>query len=87
MKIRLKKFPFKKYNFKCGQYHFKSDAETYIDYEKLYIEDKTTIAGEPQLVKVIYTNDENMLIQIIQQVNMISYLLTNVNWHISLMLT
>ena len=61
VKIRLKKFPFKKYNFKCGQYHFKSDAETYIDYEKLYIEDKTTIAGEPQLVKVIYTNDENLI--------------------------
>ncbi len=61
VRIRLKKFPFKKYNFKCGQYHFKSDAETYIDYEKLYTEDKTTIAGEPQLVKVIYTNDEKLI--------------------------
>lgn len=61
VRIRLKKFPFKKYIFKCGEYHFKSDAETYINYEKLYNEDKTTIAGEPQLVKVIYTNDESLI--------------------------
>ena len=61
VRIRLKKFPFKKYIFKCGQYHFKSDAETYIDYDKLYNDDKTTIAGEPQLVKVVYTDDENLI--------------------------
>lgn len=61
VRIRLKKFPFKKYNFKCGEYHFKSDAETYINYEKLYNEDKTTIAGEPQLVKAIYTNNEGLI--------------------------
>lgn len=61
VRIRLKKFPFKKYNFKCGQYHFKSNAETYIDYEKLYTEDKTTIAGEPELVKVVYTNDDELI--------------------------
>lgn len=61
IRIKLKKFPFEKYRFKCGEYHFKSDAETYINYAKLYNEDKTTIAEEPQLVKVIYTNDEDLI--------------------------
>lgn len=61
VRIKLKRFPFKKYKFKCGEYHFKSDAETYIDYKKLYDEDKTTIAGEPQLIKVTYTNDEGLI--------------------------
>ena len=61
VRIKMKKFPFRKYKFKCGDYHFKEDAETYIDYEKLYNEDKTTIAGEPQLFKVIYTNDEELI--------------------------
>lgn len=61
VRIKLKRFPFKKYRFKCGEYHFKSDVETFIDYEKLYNENKTTIAGEPQLSKVIYTNDEELI--------------------------
>lgn len=61
VRIKLRKFPFRKYRFKSGEYHFKSDAETYIDYEKLYNEDKTTIAAEPQLIKVIYTNDDNLI--------------------------
>ncbi len=61
VRIKLKKFPFEKYKFKCGEYHFKEDTETYIDYEKLYKEDKTTIAGEPQLIKVTYTNDEELI--------------------------
>lgn len=61
VRIKLKKFPFKKYNFKQGDYYFKNDAETFIDYEKLYNENKTTIAGEPELVKVIYTNDEDLI--------------------------
>lgn len=68
VRIRLKKFPFKKYKFRCGEYHFKSDTETYIDYEKLYNEDKTTIAGEPQLIKVIYTNDENLIYPTVKSV-------------------
>ena len=68
VRIRLKKFPFKKYNFKRGQYHFKSDAETYIDYEKLYNEDKTTIAGDQQLIKVIYTNDESLIYPTVKSV-------------------
>lgn len=61
VRIKLKRFPFEKYRFKYGEYHFKSDAETYIDYKKLYNEDKTTIAGEPQLIKVTYTNDEELI--------------------------
>lgn len=61
VRIKLKKFPFKKYKFKCGEYHFKSDVETYFDYEKLYNENKTTIAGEIQLIKVTYTDDEKLI--------------------------
>lgn len=68
VRIKLRKFPFKKYSFKSGEFYFKSDAETYIDYAKLYMEDKVTIAGEPQLVKVIYTNDENLIYPTVKSV-------------------
>ena len=62
IRIKLKRFPFKKYKFKCGEYYLKSDVETYIDYKKLYDEDKTTITGDqPQLIKVTYTNDEGLI--------------------------
>lgn len=31
VRIKLRKFPFKKYSIKSGEFYFKSDAETYID--------------------------------------------------------
>ncbi len=62
VRIRLKKFPFEKYKFKKDEYHFTTDVETYIDYAKLYTEGKTTIVGnQPQLVKVEYTDDEDLI--------------------------
>ena len=38
VRIRLEEYPFVKYNFRQGEYYFKNDVETYIDYAKLYDE-------------------------------------------------
>ena len=61
VRIKLKKYPFVKYHFKQGEYHLAADADTYIDYKKLYDDNKVTIAGEPDLVKVEYTNDDKLI--------------------------
>lgn len=62
VRIKLKVFPFEKYNFKKGEYHFLEDCETYINYEKIYNDDKTTLAAsQPDLIKVEYTNDEKLI--------------------------
>ena len=69
VRIRLEEYPFVKYNFRQGEYYFKNDVETYIDYAKLYDEDKTTIAAnQPQLFKVEYTDDENLIYPTIRSV-------------------
>lgn len=61
VRIKMKKNPFKKYYYSAGQYHFKTDVESCIDYSK--ISDKGHIVAEcPTLVKVEYVDDEEKLI-------------------------
>lgn len=63
VRIRLPQFPFKKYYYKKGELFFEEDTETYIDFEKLYEENKISVtANSPRLIKVEYTNEMEKLI-------------------------
>lgn len=62
VRIRLPKFPFKKYSYKKGEFLLKEDIETYINMEKIYNEDKVSIVGtQPMLIKVGYTDENDIL--------------------------
>lgn len=62
VRIRLPRFPFKKYSYKKGEYFLGEDVETYINMEKLYNEDKVSIVStQPILIAVEYTDEQNKL--------------------------
>lgn len=62
VRIKMPVFPFKKYHYSKGQYHFETDVDTYINQEKMYTENKGAItANQPILFPVEYTDDENLL--------------------------
>lgn len=62
VRIGLKEFPFKRYKYTEGEYFFSEECESFINYERIYQENKVCItADSPLLVKVMYTDDENKL--------------------------
>lgn len=63
VRIGLPKFPFKKYDYKKGEYNLKQDVQgSYINLEELIKTNKTSITiDSPLLINVDYTNDENLL--------------------------
>lgn len=65
VRIRLEQFPFVKYRYKKGEYYFKEETNSFIDYKKLTEDDKASIVSNcPILIKVIYTDDESLLFPI-----------------------
>lgn len=70
VRIKMPVFPFKKYHYKTGQFHFKEDVDTYINQEKLYMENKGAIIPNlPILFPVEYTDDTNLLFPTIRTSN------------------
>lgn len=62
VRIRMQKFPFKKYYYKKGELFFGEDTETYINCQRLYDENELSIVAQnPKLVKVEYTNQIDKL--------------------------
>lgn len=62
VRIKLPKFPFKKYSYKKGELFFEEDVETYINMEKIYNEDKVSIVGtQPMLIAVEYTDEQSKI--------------------------
>jgi len=62
VRLRLPKFPFKKYSYNAGQFHFSQDVETYINIESIYNENKASIvANQPSLIEVEYTDNKKLL--------------------------
>ena len=63
VRIKLPKFPFKKYSYKKGDMFLSEDTETFINLEALYNDNKASIvSNQPLLVKVEYTNDAPLLV-------------------------
>lgn len=61
VRIKLPIFPFKKYHYKAGQYHFKQDADTYINYDQLYKDNICQITPNlPELCSITYTQDARL---------------------------
>lgn len=62
VRIKLKKYPFKKYKYNKEEYFLKENGESFINYERLYKEDKASITMDnPLLYKVEYTDDLNKI--------------------------
>lgn len=62
IRIKLKKYPFKKFIYKKGEFNFKEESEGYIDIEKLYKENKgTVVVNGLQLFKVSYTDNRELI--------------------------
>ena len=62
VRIRLPKYPSKKYYYKKGDFHLSKDEETYINFKKFYLDNKASIVlSDPQLVKVDYTDEYHKL--------------------------
>lgn len=62
VRIKLPKYPFKKYSYARGEYYFTEDVDTYINYEEIFNENKIQIvSSDPRLLKVVYTNDSSLL--------------------------
>ena len=62
VRIKLPKFPFKKFYYKKGELFLTQDVETFINIQKVYDEDKISIVAEqPKLFSVEYTNNSDKL--------------------------
>lgn len=58
VRIRMKKFPFKRYHFSKGEMFLEEDIETYINLRKVYDENKVNIVSDlPKLEKVEYSDE------------------------------
>lgn len=69
VRIRLPKFPFKKYSYNKDEYFFKEHVETYINIEKIYNENKVSIAStQPELIEIQYTDNIEKLYPIVRNV-------------------
>lgn len=70
VRIRLPRYPFKKYLYKKGEYSCTEDIETYINMEKLYNENKVSIvANQPKLIEIEYTDDMEKLYPKVREVS------------------
>lgn len=68
VRIKLSKFPFKKYKFLKGEYNLSEDIDTYIDFKWLYDSECGSIIPQmPLLCEVKYTDDEKKLLPIIKE--------------------
>ena len=73
VRIKLPPFPFKKYTYHKGEYFFSDskDAETYINVERVYNDNRAIIvADQPRLIKVEYTDDLSLLFPKIETVSL-----------------
>lgn len=62
VRIKLPEFPFRKYYFKKDEFHCIRDIETFMNIEKVYQDNKFSITNDqPLLIKVIYTDDKNLI--------------------------
>jgi hypothetical protein len=67
VRIRLPKFPFKKYYYKKGEYFFSENVGTYIDCETIFEENKISVpVDNPKLIKVEYTEEAEKLFPIVR---------------------
>ncbi len=62
VRIRMPKFPFKKFKYKKGELFLSEDIETHINMRKFYDENKISIAfTEPHLAEIKYTDEYDKL--------------------------
>lgn len=62
VRIKMPKYPFEKYHYKKGECFSISDADSFIDYKTLFIENKVFITPDsPKLYKIEYTNEYNKI--------------------------
>lgn len=62
VRIKMKKYPFKIFKYKCGEYGFKEDAQGYINLEKLYEDNKgMVVINGLKLFQVAYTDNRKLL--------------------------
>ena len=62
VRIKLRKLPFKKYHINKGEYGMNQECDTYINYEKMYKEDKYLITLDcPKIYDVQYTKDYSLI--------------------------
>lgn len=58
VRIRFPKYPFVKYHYSKGDYNFKEDADSYIDYSDKRMYEKCSIVPNlPHLIQIEYTDD------------------------------
>lgn len=70
VRIRLPKFPFKKYHFNKGEYNLSEDIDTYINLEWLYkVNCGGIVAQMPLLKEVQYTDHEEDLFPNVRNCN------------------
>lgn len=70
VRIRLPKYPFKKYHYSADKYNLSEDIDTYIDLKWLYNTNLECIVSKiPSLCEVKYTNDENKIFPKVRQCN------------------
>ena len=70
VRIRLPKFPFKKYKYKKGEYFLDKDVDTYINLKKLYNENKVDVVlTQPELIEIEYTDDIEKLYPKVRKVS------------------
>ncbi len=75
VRIELPEFPFKKFKYTKGEFGFEKDTVEYIDINKLYTNNKMSIAdGGLKLYDIIYTDDEDLLYPKIKNMNLESFL-------------
>lgn len=69
VRIKLVTFPFKTYHYRKGEYYFSNDYTSFINYNKLYEDDKVNISpNSPLLCTVVYTNDNNKIYPKIKEI-------------------
>lgn len=62
VRVGLPKNPFKKYNYKNGEYFFKEDVETYFDYSSIFKNGNFSVVPNGlRLIKIEYSDDDKKL--------------------------
>lgn len=62
VRICMPAFPFQKHFYKAGQLFWRKDIESYINLDKLFSDNKASLAPNlPYLIPITYTNDEDLL--------------------------
>lgn len=61
VRIKMRQYPFKKYTYKKGEFHFTENVKSYINYNSEYVQNISIVPVCPLLEKVEYTEDEALL--------------------------